>query len=508
MEDLAKLESLAVATLDEVRRLRGATPDPDTTPDIPGSVVPVPASDLYAAPAGRHGASGTLGDPLDLVSALSFTSSVKPGQTLLLRGGIYSFGAPFVSRLTGTEAAPIIVRQYPGERAILHKGLRIEGPWANYWGFEVTDPNPDRIAERGSIVNVYGAHTKLINLVVHDLGTGIGLWKNAEESEAYGCLVFNGGNQGVDPDRGHGHGFYMQSGGKAEGGQTYGGVKRVCDNIVFNQFGNGIDAHSSTTDPMRGFHLEGNISFNNGAPARPAGGNNPNYNFSAQDLGGLVLKDNFGYHLLGINGTNAKLSYSGIYRDLILAGNCFVGGAVGVDMKGWQQVKAMGNSFVGAGVAASYPSGVTPQHVWDGNDYYSTSSEPLFNYNGKPLDFAGWQALGFDANGNFSTTLPTGMHAFVRPNKYEPGRGHVVVFNWDGADSAQVDASGVLKAGTAYEVRDVQNFFGPPVASGTFDGQPVTLPLNLTAVAQPHGGSPVSVAHTPKEFNVFVILPR
>jgi hypothetical protein len=79
------------------------------------------------------------------------------------------------------------------------------------------------------------------------------------------------------------------------------------------------------------------------------------------------------------------------------------------------------------------------------------------------------------------------------------------VFNWDGADRVAVDVSRVLKRGDSYEVRDAQNLLGPPVARGTYEGKPVELPLDLTAVTQPTGTEVKQIKHTPREFNAFVL---
>ena len=95
------------------------------------------------------------------------------------------------------------------------------------------------------------------------------------------------------------------------------------------------------------------------------------------------------------------------------------------------------------------------------------------------------------------------------PNRYETGRAHVVVYNWANASSVLVDlsASG-LRSGQAFEVRDAQNFFGPPVYAGTYAGSAVALRMNLTAVAPIIGNRHLANTHTDPRFNVFVVLPR
>src|SRR5204862_6832065 len=94
---------------------------------------------------------GSLSHPWDLKTALSSSGRVKPGDTIWLRGGTYR--GTFTSRLTGTSANPILVRQYPGERATIDGGdsggnglLLISGPYTWYWGFEAMSSDWNRLA--------------------------------------------------------------------------------------------------------------------------------------------------------------------------------------------------------------------------------------------------------------------------------------------------------------------------------------------------------------------------
>ena len=77
---------------------------------------PTGAAEFFAAPNGSPEADGTRERPWDLASALQ-QNAIRPGDTLWLRGGTYR--GDFTSRLKGAEGAPITVRQYPGERAII-----------------------------------------------------------------------------------------------------------------------------------------------------------------------------------------------------------------------------------------------------------------------------------------------------------------------------------------------------------------------------------------------------
>src|SRR3989449_3683986 len=64
----------------------------------------------YAAPGGSSNGDGS-SQPWDLQTALSGGhGKVQPGGTVWLRGGTYTSAVP--STMTGTAAAPIVVRQF------------------------------------------------------------------------------------------------------------------------------------------------------------------------------------------------------------------------------------------------------------------------------------------------------------------------------------------------------------------------------------------------------------
>jgi hypothetical protein len=91
---------------------------------------------------------------------------------------------------------------------------------------------------------------------------------------------------------------------------------------------------------------------------------------------------------------------------------------------------------------------------------------------------------------------------FVRPNLFKTGCATVVVYNWDNLDTISVNASSVLPANSAFEVRNVQNLFAPPVLSGTFNGQLLQLPMTNLTVASPNAQL-LTPAPTGPTFNVF-----
>jgi hypothetical protein len=56
-----------------------------------------------------------------------------------------------------------------------------------------------------------------------------------------------------------------------------------------------------------------------------------------------------------------------------------------------------------------------------------------------------------------------------------------------------------------YEVRNVQNWFGTPVMSGTYAGGTITIPMGGVAPPAAVGGSPHAPPRTGPDFDVFIV---
>ena len=123
-----------------------------------------------------------------------------------------------------------------------------------------------------------------------------------------------------------------------------------------------------------------------------------------------------------------------------------------------------------------------------------------------------WQGAG--SGGSVKGRYPQGAEVIVRPNKYEKGRAHIIVLNWEHADTVSVDLSSTgLAAGQSYTIQDSQNYFSDAVVKGTFAaasaGSWATLPmkaLEASAVAQINNYSTIP-PHTSREFDAFILLP-
>src|SRR5437016_4258294 len=221
------------------------------TPPLTADTLPT-AADFFVSPSGSPSGNGSFANPWDLATALSGPAAVTPGSTIWLRGGTYTNPADprgFESKLTGTADTPIVVRQFPGERATVTRTLLVTGPYTWFWGFEVTNPAPQP-PEALHGVNVHAPGTKLINLVVHDAtDDGIFIWPQATGAEVNGSIVYNNGRTDNLT-----HGIYCKSATA---------TLLLKDNIVFDNWAFGFHCFANDGPYIQNIDVEGNVAFNN-----------------------------------------------------------------------------------------------------------------------------------------------------------------------------------------------------------------------------------------------------
>ena len=429
----------------------------------------------YVAPNGTSSGVGSMNDPWNLQTALNHPITVKPGDTIWLKGGNYN--GVFESYLEGNSTHPIYVRQYPNERAVLSwysssgdnssNTLKVLSSYVWYMNFEVTSTNMKRSTNmNGSfptdtsygegIFEKKGTNNKFINLLIHDNPVGVGIWSSSSKSETYGNLIYYNG--WIAPDRAHGHGVYGQN------NET--GVKEISNNIIFSNADQGSQIYGTSIAYISNFNLKENIYFNNGDLfSSSTGGRN-------LLVGGLVI------------GQNETIKDNYFYRSQ------FSGGGGTSDL------------YVG------YTSGLSNSNV-EGNYIPTTSlfnliSNVIVNDNTFFGSVSGLNQALYP-NNNYLTVRPTSNRIFVMPNKYENGRGNIVIYNWQNLTLVSVNLSKTgLNVGEDYQLHNVQNFFGD-VIKGKYDGNNITISMTNRTVATPRGltESPTS---TFPDFGAFVII--
>lgn len=228
----------------------------------------------YVAPDGKPDNPGTAESPWDIHSALGGRQKIAPGTVVLLAGGSYrhpdrSWESPgFTVDLAGEPERPIHIRPVPGERVTLDGKVQV---WHNsrhvwLWDLELTVSETAKwnrqVTSGGAAVDgsaklpqgglniLGGVGCKFIHLVVHDMHSGVGLWRPAVDAEMHGCLIYGIGS--IGPDRYHGPGIYTQN---------ESGTKEITDNILFGNYSTTIQAYGSSNAEVSGFNIEGNIAF-------------------------------------------------------------------------------------------------------------------------------------------------------------------------------------------------------------------------------------------------------
>jgi len=493
----------------------------------------VRAADFYIATNGTFIGDGSITNPWDVYTAFNQPASVQPGDTLWLRGGIYIPEDPswpsIECYIQGTPSAPIIVRQYPGERAIFQEvpypqytGIYDQdvlymdsGGYVWFWDFELrstnttrcttvtgSDPTPTELPIPNS-VNITAPGVKLINMIIHDCRGGVGMFVGATDGEVYGCLIYNNGWDA--PDRGHGHALYVQN---------QNGLMTLSDNILFNQFGLGIHGYTVGSYEQN-YLVENNVIFNNGAI-----GQYPDANVGEQILFGNVpisnlnIISNYIYQPFGVYSSLLQLDYALVDNTTgVVAGNYIAGGCTegqyAIYANNYQSMIVTGNTVYANGYMLDMINNASSES--DHNTYYGTSGDN-FNNDTSAYTFSGWQsATGYDRHSTYNVNVTPPNQIIVNPNAFEAKRANIIVYNWAGSNSVNVNVSNVLSPGDNFEIMNAQNWFGPPVLVGTYNGSSISLPMtNLTTVAPngvPNSCTPTNaIPITGTQFNVFVII--
>lgn len=464
----------------------------------------------YVAPNGSSANDGSYTRPWDMATAIAGAGGrVRPGDTVWVRGGTYR--GNFRSTVAGTASAPVVIRAFPGERAIIDGNAsqsastwNVRGAWSVYWGLEFTNSYTNRLTSstannvRPNVVVNYASNTRYVNIIIHD--GGVAFYNDAAYSnvELAGAIIYNNGWQG--PDRGHGHAIYLKS-------NT--GPVLARENILFNQFGYGIHVYTNAgSGKLNNIQLIGNIAFNNGTLA--SNSTSSNILMGGDDTAtGTVVRENFAYFTPGLSGTNVKVGWGTLKNgDVRVERNYFAGGSQVFDFGYWSTALVSGNTFVGTAGVARLNDGSKSGKSWSGNVHQRDPATTSWRFNSSSYTFSNWRtATGFASTDQAYGGLPTSTKVVVRKNPYEAGRANIVVYNWARQGSVSADLGGVLAVGDRFAVYNVQNLFGTPVASGVYSGGAVILPMSGVTPPQPVGWSKTG-PRTGPNFDVFVVVKQ
>ncbi len=454
------------------------------------------ARDFYVAPDGSPRGNGSRRSPWDVVTALAQPRRVQAGDTIRLLGGRYVPQETLVSSLQGAPGRPIVVRQMAGERATIDcvaitakqpgsDCLRIVGAHTWYWGFEIMNSSTVRWTNvtgstgdpRGiGLHSQAGPGTKLINLVIHDVGTTL-FESQPTGIELYGMIAYNTGWDA--PDRSHGPGFYIRN-------RSTSPTKLIRDNVLFQHFRQALQGFGSFNNVFSNFLVEGNVLFNNGI-GRSGLHRNLMFGNSNADHRDNAFIENYTYYASGGGrGSNLFGQADGGCTGLTLKGNIFSQGPgrTAAEIHRCQEVAISDNHFYGK---TSYSNA-------DGK--IDVSSESFRKH--------------FPENRYFGDGEPEPKETLIqiRANQYEPNRAIIVVYNWGGGCSVRADLSQLdIPEGAQYELRSVRDYYGQGLR-GPYRGRPIRIPMSGWPVRQPIGEFDGELPATEPEFGVFVLTWR
>jgi hypothetical protein len=161
-------------------------------------------------------------------------------------------------------------------------------------------------------MSINTADALYVNDIFHDL-PGLGLWTPATGAEMNGCLMFHNGWLG--PDRGHGHGLYIQNDTPE---------KIIKDCIIFDNFGYGIHAYTQG-GKIDNLVFDGCICFGAGSLSGD--------NFNNILVGGYAVANNITLrNCMTYGGGAVNIGYDAGADNVILENNYFPDGITKVNV--------------------------------------------------------------------------------------------------------------------------------------------------------------------------------
>ncbi|PHR59469.1 MAG: hypothetical protein COA44_00575 [Arcobacter sp.] len=498
------------------------------------------AQEFHVSPIGTPSGNGSINLPWDAETMFN-SSAISPGDIVWMHGGNYDNSTEtnvYLTRLHGTKEKPILIRAYGDGPVDIHIKDGIDGygvhtsSWNWFWGFEPHISRPERSVpdtgyRRLAAFYLTNQGHRIINCVAYDNGhPGIGNWSAVGDTgEVYGTLIWGTGIYDFSPTI-RGSAIYAQN----EVGTRY-----FRDNITFRNFTNGIKPYAEN-GYVNGFHLEGNIAFKNYlAPISLESGTNPmqntklinNYTFDDSDDTRKAV-------------TVGKASEGTYNNGLELIGNYFVAGVTSqtgaLDISMFNNMTVSNNTIITKHTLNNSekprlftfrPTPTQSNVSWNNNNYFGGRDTSLGNdniinnyVNWNTRDYLTsvdqWKSLRtpFDIDSTWTRSYPQENSIFVRPNLYERGRGHIVIYNWEIKSNVNVNISDLgLNEGEAFEIRDAQNFYGAPVLTANYSESKsiVQLPMNLTQISPTIGDvhhMDKSLSHTSNRFATFVVLKK
>jgi hypothetical protein len=493
----------------------------------------VNAKTYHVTTNGTNNGDGSEEKPWDLNTAFSKVSPVSYGDNILLHHGTYygSYYCYINYYKTNVEDGYVVVKPFENDIVVFdgsgNDGVASINDYGKYVIWEnliITNSSNDLryIEETGSWPETFnnsagitsgGDHCEYHNLIIHNVtDSGIESWWQNKGGVINGCIIYNVGWRA--PDRGHGHGIYMQN------FEEFGN-KNVRKNIIFNANAYSYKVYGEH-GAMNNVNIYDNIFFNAGAPAYDNG-----LNFLGGGSGGdptdLTFVQNYIYQDSTIGAGGVRFGYEGSNYRFKVENNIVQTTSVNY----WTILAARlcdessfrNNVFSSKGAMLYFtpPSDEECSSIdnWDNNSYYYKHEHQIaWKYNflaiGGEFDYTWDYWRSYKPEWDISSRYVEGEidldTVIVIPNDYEAGRAHIAIYNNSKKDFVDVDVSNIVSVGDSIFLYDVENIW-EPVIEKQYDGGLLSVPLNLTEISD-HAQFYKELNHTDKVFGAYLLLKR
>jgi hypothetical protein len=362
-------------------------------------------SDWYVAPAGNAANPGTKESPWDLASALNGRKEVRPGDTIWLSEGTYRRrpNELFDVRLAGSADKPIRVQPVAGHRVRIDGGLAMQSPSANVWIRDLEVFVSEPVPEKPVSAGSSPSDLK------RPWG---GLHMHGGKDCKYINLIIHNCNQGISCWTGETnpeiYGCILYDNGWL-------GVDRGHGHCIYTQNDQGVKTISNCimtcrydgSYTMHAYGSERAYVNNYLATENICYGTGPFLIGGGRPSYGIRIHRNFLY------GVDMRIGYAAPYNeDCDIRDNIIVNGRLEI---------------------------VRYRNAVQENNLILAKND----------------------------ARPSQTKAVLLPNKYDPSRAHLVVYNWSKTETVDVDASGFARDGDAIDLLDPKDPFGKPVITVT-----------------------------------------
>jgi hypothetical protein len=382
----------------------------------------VEAADRYVAVDGSPDGRGTKDSPWDLESTLAGRQKVAAGDTVWIRGGTYKhpnreLGSPgYAVKLAGEEGKPVHVRAASGERVTIDGGLTVQAPSTHLWiwDLEILVSENFSMSRR---VEEPGSHPQSYNRP----------WGGLNVHAGHGCKYIN---------------------------------------LVIHDNAQGISFWSAATES----EVYGCIIYDNGWDAPDRGHGHAVYTQNKEGtktISDCIMTGGYGYTMHAYGSSRAYVDNYLVEGNVCYRGGPFlIGGG-----RPSRNVCARENCLYGISMRIGYSAP------------YNEDCRICDNLIvGGALQINNYRKVVQEGNMVLRKEDPrpsdTPARIILRPNRYDPSRAHLVIFNWGGNPTVDVAPGDFLRPADTFRLLNPRDLFGQPVVAGPFDGKPIAVPVD------------------------------